>query len=1269
MPNPIETLKRIEYTTIEQFLEDVNRNFAVIENSPLYKGIPGNEGDNGLPGLKGVRGTKFLFVKLTEFQSKFSGELSSSTQINLDYLNNKLLTFENKNKLLEALNITELVDRDIVVLSNTIMLSYDYIENKFVNTGIAFNEQSNLLNNIQAQIEAYVEYYVTHNQTINNLSNIFEGYSTYAKNYADNNNVFITSNLTQTSVYSPYIPGYNSNIGILLDNHKYFGFSDSQFPKNNNGTIVFGAMKKYYDLLMSTIASDQTETLTSDYAPGVNNIPAAVFLQDTENSGLLFGYKGRQNLKRFGSIFKNALHEIVIKSDSGINQSEYSELKIHKDYLKYDKLVQLGNDLEVSRDSKFFGDINNEFIKTGKFTEGANSTNNFNTEIVEIGKESTEAETVVRNISDIETYKNYISTVFVTNSDGVLLKDYSIETGLLSNTLIPNLNLISETINSDKKILTSYYFGYLARKINAISTFCTNNYWRKNQFNNQEIPDLWLSNSLKVDKNVNLTGGFITTDLLNNETNINSSKVTFAGNLIKYTSYINNVLVTDSNGLISHDYSLENSVLNASELVNGTPLLIFNESNNKILSTKYYAHLAKKINNIDNNITTNYWKKTDFGNFSIPNLYLSDDLIVKGNVIFNPNNIVVFQVNKTTNEVIIGNINKQTTLTSTLIKLSQFTNNVLVTDSNGNIVSTYHLENNNFNNSELDENTPITLNVANGDSNSIAKGTHVNWLANKINNIITWVTGKYWSKIQFGTGIIPSLWLSNNLRVDQNFVAGNNSNPNIATSGSSTNIGKIGGVTKIDGADIILGSRQSIVPVTDDNGKILSTHSLETLAPGSGVLTDNQITIEYWDKDSQPQEFDNQPSLATKILTSNYYSYIVSHLKAIRTLLFDRPTYSEVSSMLGNSLPTGAIIMWTNTLGEHDPNIFTVCDGRVIPNSGGLTTPNMINKFIKASLTPNNVGGNPNHRQTLKLSDIPPHQHRIPEHQHSYKDTYLSESARWGSDKLYLDDLPYSKFGSNGGVDNDNVAYYKDRMTALDGGSYTNNQQINNATDFSIEPRSYSAIYLMKNPPVGWVPPVIIPPTAPSNVTASLITQTSMRINWTPATDNVGVSVYKIYLNGVGISTGTYHDFTNLTPNTTYSIYVVALDAAGNTSPQSNIITPKTLDNSSYTLYVEVPNGGLDRTLTFLNSSSVTVGVLGKGSNSRNIVISALVGEQLYVKAYYNNAGGGQSGTYPVRLLDGTILGSLSWADPFGSNNLSLGVVGSLPGAHLRVNI
>ncbi|WGK65749.1 M4 family metallopeptidase [Croceiramulus getboli] len=83
-------------------------------------------------------------------------------------------------------------------------------------------------------------------------------------------------------------------------------------------------------------------------------------------------------------------------------------------------------------------------------------------------------------------------------------------------------------------------------------------------------------------------------------------------------------------------------------------------------------------------------------------------------------------------------------------------------------------------------------------------------------------------------------------------------------------------------------------------------------------------------------------------------------------------------------------------------------------------------------------------------------------------------------------------------------------------------------------------------------------PTAPGSLTASNITQTTATLSWTASTDNVGVTGYDVYTAAgalLGTVTGTSANLTGLTASTSYSYYVVAQDAAGNTSAQSNTVT------------------------------------------------------------------------------------------------------------------
>ena len=85
-------------------------------------------------------------------------------------------------------------------------------------------------------------------------------------------------------------------------------------------------------------------------------------------------------------------------------------------------------------------------------------------------------------------------------------------------------------------------------------------------------------------------------------------------------------------------------------------------------------------------------------------------------------------------------------------------------------------------------------------------------------------------------------------------------------------------------------------------------------------------------------------------------------------------------------------------------------------------------------------------------------------------------------------------------------------------------------------------------------------PTA-ATLTASGTTTTATNLSWSGATDNVAVTGYDVYQNGVfkaSTASSTYA-VTGLTSATAYSFYVIAKDAAGNVSPASNTVNVTTL--------------------------------------------------------------------------------------------------------------
>jgi chitodextrinase len=79
-------------------------------------------------------------------------------------------------------------------------------------------------------------------------------------------------------------------------------------------------------------------------------------------------------------------------------------------------------------------------------------------------------------------------------------------------------------------------------------------------------------------------------------------------------------------------------------------------------------------------------------------------------------------------------------------------------------------------------------------------------------------------------------------------------------------------------------------------------------------------------------------------------------------------------------------------------------------------------------------------------------------------------------------------------------------------------------------------------------------PSTPSGLSTSGATQISLALNWTASSDNVGVTGYKLFLNGSQVATtgSTSYTFSGLSCSTGYTLGVAAYDAAGNTSQMAS---------------------------------------------------------------------------------------------------------------------
>jgi hypothetical protein len=95
------------------------------------------------------------------------------------------------------------------------------------------------------------------------------------------------------------------------------------------------------------------------------------------------------------------------------------------------------------------------------------------------------------------------------------------------------------------------------------------------------------------------------------------------------------------------------------------------------------------------------------------------------------------------------------------------------------------------------------------------------------------------------------------------------------------------------------------------------------------------------------------------------------------------------------------------------------------------------------------------------------------------------------------------------------------------------------------------------------------PPNIPANLTATAVSSSHVDLNWTSATDNVGVTSYEIYRNGQLIATTgamTSYADNSVTGGIAYQYQIKAHDGAGNVSGLSNVasVTSSLLFSDSF---------------------------------------------------------------------------------------------------------
>jgi endonuclease I/chitodextrinase len=195
-------------------------------------------------------------------------------------------------------------------------------------------------------------------------------------------------------------------------------------------------------------------------------------------------------------------------------------------------------------------------------------------------------------------------------------------------------------------------------------------------------------------------------------------------------------------------------------------------------------------------------------------------------------------------------------------------------------------------------------------------------------------------------------------------------------------------------------------------------------------------------------------------------------------------------------------------------------------------------------------------------------------------------------------------------------------------------------------------------------------PTAPTNLAVTGSSSSTVSLSWTASTDNIGVTSYDVYVNSTFKSTvsGITAIVNGLTPTTTYSFYVVAKDAAANSSAQSNSVNGTTkvistscasesfenipASGSSYGIQTWTGDSGLNwtasdaRTDQTVNAKAILVrnGSLTASTSADGIGSLTVTTQQFY---------SGNSGTFNLRV-NGNIVGTI----PYSTTSVTTTITG-----------
>ncbi|MEW2165197.1 glycoside hydrolase family 18 chitinase [Streptomyces sp. NPDC007084] len=142
-------------------------------------------------------------------------------------------------------------------------------------------------------------------------------------------------------------------------------------------------------------------------------------------------------------------------------------------------------------------------------------------------------------------------------------------------------------------------------------------------------------------------------------------------------------------------------------------------------------------------------------------------------------------------------------------------------------------------------------------------------------------------------------------------------------------------------------------------------------------------------------------------------------------------------------------------------------------------------------------------------------------------------------------------------------------------------------------------------------------PSAPGTPTASAITDTSVKLTWSAATDDKGIKNYDVLRGGTKVATVTTTSYTDtgLTAGTDYSYTVQARDTADQTGPVSGAVSVHTTGGGT-----TPPPTGKTVKLGYFTEW----GIYGRNYNVKNLVTSGSAAKITHINYAFGNVTGGK---------------------------------------------